>query len=206
MDSQKSPSSHQDAATRLAQLEAELEERRRTEEQLRREIAEHKRVEQELLQKLEDRAHIEEELQANLELIRQQEEAIQAMGTPILRVWDGVLAVPVIGPLDAERGARMTESLLEAVVRTGASFVIVDLTGVEMMDAMSAASVLSIVRATGLVGARCLISGLSPAMARTIVESGLDLGSIATFGTLEAALRLAIAGRRQGWRPTQRRA
>jgi rsbT co-antagonist protein RsbR len=124
---------------------------------------------------------------------RAQAETIEQLSAPIIDLWEGVLALPIMGAVDEARAARMTESLLHAIVQSGASFTVVDLTGVTAMDAATAAHITSMVRAAGLVGTQCLISGIRPAMARTLVELDASLG-VETFGTLRAALRRAIEG------------
>jgi rsbT co-antagonist protein RsbR len=135
-----------------------------------------------LEEEVRERALVEEKLQR----------AIRSMSTPILRIWEGVLALPVIGMVDAARAAQMMERLLEEIMKTRARFAILDLTGVELMDAGAADQLLKLVRAAGLLGSRCFISGISPAMATTVIGLKLDLGEIASFGTVESALRHAI--------------
>ncbi|UQA58462.1 PAS domain S-box protein [Polyangium aurulentum] len=122
---------------------------------------------------------------------RAQAVTIEQLSAPVIDVWEGILALPVIGAVDEARAARMTESLLLAIVQGGAAFTIVDLTGVTAMDAATAAHITNMVRAAGLLGTRCLISGIRPAMARSLVELDATLG-VETFGTLRAALRRAI--------------
>jgi rsbT co-antagonist protein RsbR len=135
-----------------------------------------------LEEEVRERALVEEKLQR----------AIRSMSTPILRIWEGVLALPVIGMVDGTRAAQMMERLLEEITRTRSRFAILDLTGVEVMDAGAADHLLKLVRAAGLLGSRCLISGITPAMATTVIGLDLNLAELATFGTLEAALRHAI--------------
>jgi rsbT co-antagonist protein RsbR len=118
---------------------------------------------------------------------------IEQLSAPVIDLWEGVLALPIMGAVDEARASRMTESLLHAIVQSGASFTVVDLTGVTAMDAATASHITSMVRAAGLVGTQCLISGIRPAMARTLVDLDASLG-VETFGTLRAALRRAIEG------------
>ena len=120
---------------------------------------------------------------------------IAQLSAPVIDVWEGILAMPLIGDIDEARSARMTESLLEAIVQGGASFTIVDLTGSTVMNTAIAAHLTRMVRAAGLLGTTCFVSGLSPAMARALVELDTDLG-VRTFGTLRAALRHAIEASR----------
>jgi rsbT co-antagonist protein RsbR len=168
----------EDLARAITALRGEIEERERAENELRREV--------------QERARIEEELRGKLLLIRRQEDALRAASTPILRLWEGILTMPVIGLVDSARAAQMLESLLEEITKTQARFTILDLTGVDVMDSDAASHLLKLVSAARLLGTRCLISGISPAMATTMVGLGLELGELSTFGSLEAALRYAI--------------
>lgn len=189
---------------RIAQerLAKEIEERKAAEAtsseltaalaSLEQEVIERKRVEERLAQEVEERKTIEESLRENLRLVGRQQEALRALSTPILTLAEGVLAMPVIGQVDSDRATDMMQSLLEAIVTRAATFTILDLTGVEVIDASAAENVMRIVSAAGLLGTQCLLSGLSPALAKTIVEIGVDLSSVATFGALESALRYAI--------------
>ena len=145
-----------------------------------------------LVNDVTERAKEEEGLR---ERERTQAATIEELSAPVLDLWEGVLAMPVVGSIDAKRAARMTENLLDAVVRSGARFAILDLTGASTMDASIAAHLGDMVRATGLVGSECLVSGLGPGMARTLVDLDVPL-SVKTFGSLRAALRHAIRAAR----------
>jgi anti-anti-sigma regulatory factor len=175
------------------ELRREVEERKRAEENLRREVEERKRVEENLRREVAERADLEQELQGMLTIIRRQEESIRAMATPILKLWDGVLTMPVIGRLDSIRATQMMENLLYEITKTRSRYTILDLTGVDEIDASVANHLLNLVRAAGLLGTRCLVSGISPTMAQTIIGLGLSLTQLASFGTLEEALHHAIA-------------
>jgi rsbT co-antagonist protein RsbR len=144
---------------------------------------------------IDERQRIEDELRAKLDVIRAQEEAIRQMSTPILRLWDGVLTMPVIGIVDKARATAMMENLLQQITQTHARFAILDLTGVGEIDADAAGHLLALVSAARLLGTRCLVSGISPATASTLVSLEVQLGELETFGTLEAALRRAIQAR-----------
>jgi rsbT co-antagonist protein RsbR len=111
------------------------------------------------------------------------------LSTPILEVWDDVLALPIIGLVDSRRAAQIMERLLEEVVRRQVRTVIIDLTGVEIVDTKTADYFLKVIRAVELLGARCAISGIRPAVAQTLVELGVDLGAIRTARNLKHALR-----------------
>jgi len=139
-----------------------------------------------LEQKVEDRTA---ELRAQLERIQAQQETIRTLFTPIIQVWDDILVLPIVGALDRDRVAEMTERLLEEVVRTGSGFVVLDLTGVEDVDAGTADHLMKIHRAVGLLGARCLLSGLSASVARAFTSIGIELGELVSFGELRGALQ-----------------
>ncbi len=151
---------------------------------------------QRLQHEAEERSRAEAGLREQLAVVERQAEAIRSMSSPILRVWDGVLAMPVVGRVDGDRAARMMEDLLAAVTRTRARCTIIDLTGVDTIDAGALADLIGLVRAVSLLGARCLVSGISPEVATTAVEIGADLGDLVSFATLEAALRAAMQLRR----------
>jgi PAS domain S-box-containing protein len=127
---------------------------------------------------------------------REQAELIEQLSAPIIDVWEGVLALPVVGPIDEARAARMMEALLEAVSRTRARVAIIDLTGVMNVDVTAANSLVKIAQAVRLLGALCLLSGISPAIARTLAELSADTGELLTFGSLSAALGFALRATR----------
>jgi rsbT co-antagonist protein RsbR len=126
------------------------------------------------------------------ELIERLRLAIEDLSTPILELWESVLALPVIGVVDSKRSAEMTERLLAEVVNRQARFVIVDLTGVELIDTKTADHFVKMVRAVELVGASCMVSGIRPAVAQTLVELGVEFGALKTLGNLRHALAEAI--------------
>ncbi|MDI1481851.1 STAS domain-containing protein [Polyangium sp. y55x31] len=138
---------------------------------------------------VEERSLAERELREKLDLIARQEEAIRALSTPIIEVWDGVLTLPLFGVVDTRRAAEMMERLLDAITHKGARTAIIDLTGVDTIDAETADHIGRLVRAAELVGAKCVITGIRPAVAQTMVEIGIDLTKIATLSTLREALR-----------------
>jgi rsbT co-antagonist protein RsbR len=161
-------------------------------ERLKLEVQERKQAEARLTEEIHERKQAEQSLVEKLDIIRRQEESIRAMSTPILQLWEGIIALPVIGLVDSARANQMTESLLEEIVKTKARITILDLTGVDVMDTSAANYLLRMVRSAQLLGARCLVSGISPRMAQTVVGLGLDLTELASFNTLEAALRFAL--------------
>ncbi len=136
-----------------------------------------------------ERMHAEQALTERLTLIQQQQEMIQVLSTPIIQVWDGVLALPLVGVIDSRRAAAITESLLQAIVSTQARAAILDLTGVEVVDTATADHFLRIIRAVELLGTVCLISGIRPAVAQTMVTLEATIGKARTFATVRSALK-----------------
>ena len=122
---------------------------------------------------------------------RQQRELLE-LSTPVVKLWDGVLALPLIGTLDSERTQIVMESLLQTIVDTGAAIAIIDITGVPTVDTLVAQHLLKTVAAARLMGAECIISGIRPQIAATIVHLGVDLNSVATKATLADAFALAL--------------
>lgn len=124
-------------------------------------------------------------------IVRQQREMLD-LSTPVVALWEGILAVPLIGTLDSERTQVVMESLLQRIVETGASIAIIDITGVPTVDTLVAQHLLKTVGAARLMGAECIISGIRPQIAQTIVHLGVDLGNVATKASLADALLLAL--------------
>jgi len=133
---------------------------------------------------------MEDELRRKMALVEQQRQAILALSAPILRVGAGVVAVPLVGGLDGERAARLTSSLLDEILRSGALFAIVDLTGVDTIDTATAGHLLRLFQAVRLLGAEVVVSGVRGEVARCLVELGLDLDAVRIRRTLKDALRL----------------
>ncbi|WP_437722512.1 PAS domain-containing protein [Sorangium sp. So ce861] len=132
------------------------------------------------------------ELRERLALIERQQQVIRQLSTPILQVWNGVLALPMIGVVDSARTAEVMDSLLQAVVRTQARFALLDLTGVEAVDTKTASYLVDLVRAIRLLGAEGIITGIRPSVAQTVVSLGLDLAEITTLSDLQAGLKHCI--------------
>jgi rsbT co-antagonist protein RsbR len=132
-------------------------------------------------------------LKSREELIARQQREMLELSTPVVALWEGVLAVPLIGTLDSERTQVVMENLLQRIVDTGASIAIIDITGVPTVDTLVAQHLLKTVGAARLMGAECIISGIRPQIAQTIVHLGVDLGNVATKATLADALVLAMA-------------
>jgi rsbT co-antagonist protein RsbR len=137
-------------------------------------------------------AELAEREQDNRELIARLRVAVEELSTPVLEVWDDVLALPVVGVVDTQRSAQMTERLLAELVRSRAKQVIVDLTGVDVIDTSTADRFLKLARAVKLLGARCLVTGIQPAVAQTLVELGVDFGLLETHRNLKNALKTCI--------------
>jgi len=131
------------------------------------------------------------------EIIQRQQQEMLELSTPVTQLWDGILAVPLIGTLDSARTQVVMENLLTAIVRTEAAIAIIDITGVPTVDTLVAQHLLRTVAAARLMGAECIISGIRPQIAQTIVHLGVDLGDVATKATLADALRLGLARRGQ---------
>jgi rsbT co-antagonist protein RsbR len=134
-------------------------------------------------------------------IMRQQQELLE-LSTPVIKLWDGVLAVPLIGTLDSNRTQVVMENLLEEIVRSGSEIAIIDITGVPTVDTLVAQHLMKTIAATRLMGAECIISGIRPQIAQTIVQLGVELGDIVTKATLKDAFALAL--RRTGLSVVQR--
>jgi len=125
--------------------------------------------------------------------IDQQRQTILELQTPVIQVWDGILALPIVGSLDTARTQDMNEALLERIVQTGCEIVILDITGVPVIDTAVAKHLLETVGAARLLGAEVLIVGLSAHTAMTLVHLGLDLGGVTTRTTMAKGLELAFS-------------
>jgi rsbT co-antagonist protein RsbR len=126
------------------------------------------------------------------EIINRQQRELLELSTPVVKLWDGVLALPLIGTLDSERTQVVMESLLQSIVETGAGIAIIDITGVPTVDTLVAQHLLKTVAAARLMGAECIISGIRPQIAATIVHLGVELSSVVTKATLADAFRIAL--------------
>lgn len=126
------------------------------------------------------------------EVIKRQQEELLELSTPVVKLWDGILALPVIGTLDSARTQIVMESLLQRIVETGAEIAIIDITGVPTVDTLVAQHLLKTVTAIRLMGAECIISGIRSQIAQTIVHLGVDLEGVTTKATLADALTLGL--------------
>jgi rsbT co-antagonist protein RsbR len=127
------------------------------------------------------------------EVIARQQQEMLELSTPVVQLWDGIVALPLIGTLDSERTQVVMESLLQTIVETGAGIAIIDITGVPTVDTLVAQHLLKTVAAARLMGAECLISGIRPQIAQTIVHLGVDLNEVITKASLSDALGVALA-------------
>jgi rsbT co-antagonist protein RsbR len=143
---------------------------------------------------IEERDRTERDLREKLEVIARQEEAIKALETPIIEVWEGVVTLPMVGVMDSQRAATTMERLLAAISQKGATTAILDLTGVEIIDTSTADHIGRIAKAAELLGAQCIITGIRPAVAQTMVQIGIDLTKVITLSTLREALLRAMRG------------
>jgi rsbT co-antagonist protein RsbR len=131
-------------------------------------------------------------LKTREDLIRRAQEDMLELSTPVVKLWDGILALPLIGTLDSARTQVVMETLLEAIVNTNSKVAIIDITGVPTVDTVVAQHLLKTVTAARLMGAECIISGIRPQIAQTIVHLGINLMNISTKATLHDAFELAL--------------
>lgn len=127
------------------------------------------------------------------EVILRQTDEMNEISTPVIRVWDGILALPIIGTLDSARTQIVMENLLQQIVETGSRIAILDISGVPTVDSLVAQHLIKTVSATRLMGAECIISGIRAEIALTIVHLGIDLSNINTKASLASALKLAYS-------------
>ena len=132
------------------------------------------------------------ELEAKLETIERQQAAIRELSTPIIEVWAGVLCLPVVGIVDSQRSAEMTETLLEMIVAKQARTAIVDITGIDVMDTKTADHFIKMAKAVRLLGADCILSGINPGIAQTLTHIGVDLTGVRTMRNLRDALQFHL--------------
>ena len=129
---------------------------------------------------------------AREELISRQQQELLELSTPVVKLWDGILALPIIGTLDSARTQVVMEELLQTVVATNSKFAIIDITGVPTVDTLVAQHLLKTITAARLMGAECIISGVRPQIAQTIVHLGINLEDVMTKAKLADAFALAL--------------
>ena len=135
---------------------------------------------------------IQEHQQEREALINRQQRELMELSTPVVKLWEGVVALPLIGTLDSERAQVVMESLLERIVETNSTIAIIDITGVPTVDTLVAQHLLKTVAAARLMGADCVISGIRPQIAQTIVHLGLTLSEVTTKATMADAIAIAL--------------
>lgn len=137
-------------------------------------------------QQLSEQAH---------KMLQQQQEMLRLMSTPVIHVWPGVLALPIIGEVSSERAAQMTESVLAKVVQARASHLILDLTGMTSVESGTTRSLLQLAESVQLLGARCLLTGVGAALASMLVQQAGNLAHIVSLPTLADAIALVLQQR-----------
>jgi rsbT co-antagonist protein RsbR len=130
--------------------------------------------------------------QTREDIIGRQQKELLELSTPVVELWDDILALPLVGTLDSERTQVVMESLLQKIVESSASIAIIDITGVPTVDTLVAQHLLKTVAATRLMGADCIISGIRPQIAQTIVHLGVNLGEVITKASLADAFKVAL--------------
>ena len=131
----------------------------------------------------------QEALQDKLDTIERQQMAIQDLSTPIIEIWDSILTLPVIGVVDSQRSMEMTERLLQQIVETRSRCVIIDITGVDVVDTMTADHFIKMMKAARLLGCYCVVTGVSPEIAQTLVRIGISLAGVKTLRSLKDGLK-----------------
>lgn len=144
------------------------------------------------------RGQLERELREHIGILEQQRSMIRALSAPILQIWDEVLAMPIIGHVDAARAEAMMETLLDEIVRTQSRYAILDVTGVDTMDTSTVHHLARLLRAMSLLGAEGILTGVRPAVATSLVELGADLPRVPTLANLRAGLQRCIRGLARG--------
>ena len=134
------------------------------------------------------------------DVVSLQRKAILELSTPVIQIWEGILVLPLIGTIDSARTRQIMEDLLTRVVETQSEVAILDLTGVSVVDTAVANHLMKTVEAAELLGTRCILTGISPAIAQTLVHLGVDLGHIVTCSTLKTGLQRALRMRGMGVR------
>ena len=146
------------------------------------------------------------ELQETLDKVNRQQLAIQELSTPIIDIWDDIITLPIVGFIDSQRATNMTERLLKRIVSSKARCVIVDLSGVDAVDTMTANHLIKMIRAAQLLGSFCVVTGISADIAQTLIDLDVELERMRTMRTLKEGLKVCFAhlGRAEQsrWRPS----
>ncbi|HVG38551.1 MAG TPA: STAS domain-containing protein [Pyrinomonadaceae bacterium] len=135
---------------------------------------------------------VENYMRSREEIIHQQRADMMELSTPVIKVWDRILTLPIIGTLDSRRAQMMMEGLLQKIVETNSTIAILDITGVRTMDTLVANHLIKTVSAARLMGARCILTGVSPAIAQTMIQLGIDISQITTRAQMSDGIRLAL--------------
>lgn len=133
------------------------------------------------------------DLEEKLLTIERQQLAIRDLSAPVIDIWEDVVTLPIMGTFDTERALEMTERLLQRIVSRSARCVIIDLTGVDVVDSMTADHLIRMTKAAQLLGTFCVVTGIGPDVARTLVDLGVDLGRLTTVRNLKEGLRTCLA-------------
>ena len=133
------------------------------------------------------------DVEQKLDMIERQQAAIRELSAPIIDVWDDILTLPLIGLIDTKRAVDMTDKLLHRVVETRAKWVLIDLTGVSVVDSMTADHLIKLAKAVQLIGGRCILTGIGPGIAQTLVALGLSLEDLKPMRSLKQGLKYCIA-------------
>lgn len=135
---------------------------------------------------------VENYVRSREEVIRQQRADMLELSTPVIKVWEKILTLPIIGTLDSRRAQTMMEALLQRIVETGSTIAILDITGVRTIDTLVANHLIKTVAAARLMGARCILTGVSPAIAQTMIQLGIDISQVTTRPQMADGIRLAL--------------
>jgi rsbT co-antagonist protein RsbR len=141
----------------------------------------------------QNNASYQRELEEKLQTIERQRSSIRELSTPIIEIWDRILCLPIVGVMDTTRSSEMTDALLKAVVDRAARCAIVDITGIDIMDTGTADHFVRMAKSVKLLGADCVLTGINPHIARTLVQMDVQLTGITTYRSLRTALQRYIA-------------
>jgi len=155
-----------------------------------RDITDRKKLEDDLAQR---NAELAAKAEENQELVARLRVALDELSTPVLELWDDVLALPVVGVVDTQRSVQMSERLLKEVLDRRARYVIIDLTGVDIVDTSTADRLFKLSRAVSLLGAECVMTGIQPDVAQTLIDLGVEFGNLKTQRNLKRALDVYLA-------------
>jgi rsbT co-antagonist protein RsbR len=132
-------------------------------------------------------------LEEKLDTIRRQQVAIRDLSAPIIDLWEGILTLPIVGTVDSQRAVDITEKLLQRINETNAACVIIDLTGVDVVDTMTADHLIKLVKSARLLGTYCVVTGIGPEIARTLVDLGVELHELITLKRLREGLQACLS-------------